>query len=301
MKDPALSMCDPATRGVWIDLLCAIHELDHAGQVTGTPEQLSRLCRCSVAQFVDALSEIRLTRSADVSERNGIVTVTSRRMKRDSVEREKTNERVKKHRCNAVVTDSETQMKQDSSSSSSSSLKKSSKLLKKSPPPPFSENQEISDRGSVPAKGVPDEVSVVIGKILDIRCRTAYKQGKIVKRAGLEATLKQAYISDPEGEMRRWQEDISEDDRLGEEAERKRFSEKKKRDEELSASAESNETRRKIRIFEKLGGDERDKIISEARKSAEKDGILFAPNTMSLTPWICQILDDMTSLTKESA
>lgn len=83
MKDPCLSLCSPSTRGIWIDLCCAIHELDHGGQITGTAEQLSRPCRCSVAEFVNAAAELRQTTTADITDRNGVYTIVCRRIRRD--------------------------------------------------------------------------------------------------------------------------------------------------------------------------------------------------------------------------
>lgn len=52
------------------------------GQVTGTPEQLSRLCRCNAADMNSALLELQATGAANVSERSGVFTVACRRMKK---------------------------------------------------------------------------------------------------------------------------------------------------------------------------------------------------------------------------
>lgn len=87
LKDPALSICSPATRGVWIDLLCAMHELDRAGELRGTPEQLARVARCLPAEVAHALTELQTTGAAEVTERNGVVTVVNRRMKKESKNR----------------------------------------------------------------------------------------------------------------------------------------------------------------------------------------------------------------------
>jgi hypothetical protein len=83
MKDPNLSMCSPATRGIWTDLLCFVFELRQGGQVTGTADQIARACRCTVAEFVAAAEELRVTKTANISERDGKFTVKSRRMERD--------------------------------------------------------------------------------------------------------------------------------------------------------------------------------------------------------------------------
>jgi len=80
-KDPRLSLCSVATRGVWIDLLCSLHD-GRIGQVTGTPEQIARLCRCNAAECHAALLELQTSGAANVSERDGVFTVVCRRMKK---------------------------------------------------------------------------------------------------------------------------------------------------------------------------------------------------------------------------
>ena len=132
LKDPNLSMCTPLTRGIWIDLICSIHELNSNGKITGSYEQLSRICRCTKNEITNAIDELKNTKTANVTICNGNVTVTSRRMKREYEERDNTKKRVSKHRkkkCNANETQDVTPLKQNcnasrarfSSSSSSSS------------------------------------------------------------------------------------------------------------------------------------------------------------------------------------
>lgn len=82
-KDPALSQCTPSTRGIWIDLLCAMHEQDRSGVITGTLETLARVCRCSTVEFAAALADFRLHNVADVTERHENVTLINRRMNRE--------------------------------------------------------------------------------------------------------------------------------------------------------------------------------------------------------------------------
>ena len=93
LKDPKLAMCSVQARGIWIDLLCAMHEQDRSGQITGTTEQFARICRCTAVQFVQAADELKSTGTADVTERNGKMTVINRRMKREHQERKLNNER----------------------------------------------------------------------------------------------------------------------------------------------------------------------------------------------------------------
>ncbi|MFA5321984.1 MAG: hypothetical protein WC373_04865 [Smithella sp.] len=80
LKDPQLSFCAPATRGVWIDLICAMHELGRVGELCGTAEQLARVTRCQPADFVQAITDLQTTGAADVTNRNGEITVRNRRM-----------------------------------------------------------------------------------------------------------------------------------------------------------------------------------------------------------------------------
>jgi len=92
LTDPQLGMCRPATRGIWIDLLCGMHKLDRSGQITGTPDQLARICRCTTVEFVQAIDELCATCTADVIKRNGQITVMNRRMKRqDDIARKRSD------------------------------------------------------------------------------------------------------------------------------------------------------------------------------------------------------------------
>jgi hypothetical protein len=104
-NDPALSLCSPATRGIWADLLFAMDDLDRTGQITGTAEELARTCRCSELQMRDAIAELNRTKAADVMERNGNFTVINRRMQREHKERLANRDRVYKHRSNGTVMD----------------------------------------------------------------------------------------------------------------------------------------------------------------------------------------------------
>lgn len=185
-KDPQLSMCSLATRGVWFDFLCAMHECGRSGQVSGTVEQLSRIARCTTAEIRVALDELKLTRTAEVSERNEIVTVINRRMKREARERLMTNERVKKHRCNAPETEVKRECNTPSSSSSSPSdlSKPSYEGLEAKPPPkpkakkPKKPRDERADHWAIqailsltgrwPKKVIWDEIITTLGDSPDL-------------------------------------------------------------------------------------------------------------------------------------
>jgi hypothetical protein len=115
LKDPALSMCTPATRGIWIDLLCAMHEADQSGTISGTAEQLARIARCSPVDLDHAIADLQTTGAAVVTKRVGVVTVSNRRMQAAYVARLSARLRKRKERCHNDVTS-------PSSSSSSTSV-----------------------------------------------------------------------------------------------------------------------------------------------------------------------------------
>lgn len=98
LKDPRLSMCSAMTRGIWIDFLCAMHELDRVGELRGTTDQLARVARCSPVEVVQALDELSASKTADVTERNGVHTITNRRMRREFDDRERNRKDVQNYR-----------------------------------------------------------------------------------------------------------------------------------------------------------------------------------------------------------
>jgi hypothetical protein len=110
LKDPSVSMCSPSTRGIWVDFLCAMHNLDRCGQLTGNYAQLSRIARCSPAEAEVAVKELHNTKTADVIFCNNDVTITNRRMMREHNERLDIKKRVSGYRermkqdCNENVT-----------------------------------------------------------------------------------------------------------------------------------------------------------------------------------------------------
>jgi hypothetical protein len=100
LKDPRLSMCQPATRGIWTDAVAAMHENSRSGQLDGTPCQLARICRCSESEFMDALHDLQSTGTADVTLRHNHVTLINRRMKREANIKEGNRMRKQKSRGN---------------------------------------------------------------------------------------------------------------------------------------------------------------------------------------------------------
>ncbi len=127
-------MLTAATRGIWIDMLCAMWRSEVRGTISGTVEELSRLCACSQQEMMVAIKELGLhniadfvTCNANVTDCNSIVTVSNRRMVRDEKERAATRKRVKRFRNGQCTDDGNANVTPSSSSSSSSS---SSKIIK---------------------------------------------------------------------------------------------------------------------------------------------------------------------------
>lgn len=98
LSDPQVSICRPATRGIWIDAISAMHEMDRCGQLVGTLENLARVCRCRVDEMRAAVDDLRTSGAADVAEQNAIVTLVNRRMRRLYEDRQATKNRVDRHR-----------------------------------------------------------------------------------------------------------------------------------------------------------------------------------------------------------
>lgn len=93
-SDPALRMCSLPARGLWMEMLCLMHEATERGSllVNGNPvsdKQLAALAGVSLRETVSCLAELE---AAGVFSRdNGIIY--SRRMRRDTerAERDKAN------------------------------------------------------------------------------------------------------------------------------------------------------------------------------------------------------------------
>lgn len=98
-KDAKLSRCSTAARGVWIDLLCVMHDEDRSGELCGTADELGILARCSASEVVQALTELQAKGAAEVTkERNGMWRVCNRRMCKDAEKRKRNAERQMRHR-----------------------------------------------------------------------------------------------------------------------------------------------------------------------------------------------------------
>lgn len=93
--DPALRMCSLAARGLWMEMLCLMHEATPRGSllVNGRPidgKQLAALCGVALRDVVACISQLE---AAGVFSREDNRTIYSRRMRRDDekAERDKAN------------------------------------------------------------------------------------------------------------------------------------------------------------------------------------------------------------------
>ena len=99
-SDPQVSRCSPVTRGIWIDLLCAMHTSDSGGELSGTLDQLARVARCTSQQLRESLDELENTGTANVTVHNELITVKNRRLQREFKSRNCNRLRQGKHRSN---------------------------------------------------------------------------------------------------------------------------------------------------------------------------------------------------------
>ena len=104
LSDASLTMCSAATRGVWMDALCAMMQADTCS-LYGTIDQLARVARTTNEVLEAALNELRDTNAASVEiDSNGSVTLLSRRLEREGMSRETNRLRQQRFRDNAGVT-----------------------------------------------------------------------------------------------------------------------------------------------------------------------------------------------------
>lgn len=82
-NDPNLTMCSPATRGIWIDILATLDDMRQA-TFTASDAAWARFGRCTPPEAAAALRELAQYGAAEVEETaDGIFTVTSRRLARE--------------------------------------------------------------------------------------------------------------------------------------------------------------------------------------------------------------------------
>lgn len=141
------SVLSATARGVWISILVAMWDRSPRGVITASVPAYARLCGASEEEILASFSEMETHNIPDLKrESNGDVTLKSRRMIRDQKDREKTADRVAKHRhntdarldCNGDVTRLSLASSSSSSSSGTSYLSRAREIL-----PMFSERPEM--------------------------------------------------------------------------------------------------------------------------------------------------------------
>lgn len=103
LTDSGLSMCSPATRGVWIDLICVMYQ-ERKATITGTCEQLARLSRCSPSLMSDAITELKSTGAAGVrtDPNDSRVSITCRYVQKMMEVRDGNRDRQRKRRAEGL-------------------------------------------------------------------------------------------------------------------------------------------------------------------------------------------------------
>ncbi len=142
LSDARVSQCRPATRGIWMDAISAMHGIDRCGQLSGTVEALARVCRCRVDEMRAANDDLRSTGASDVTDSNEIVTLVNRRMFREYENRQAVKNRVDRHRRNkkqregnAACNASDTEVQRDNTYMSEVKVRKNISLPRKIPSP----------------------------------------------------------------------------------------------------------------------------------------------------------------------
>lgn len=144
LADPCVTLCSPATRGIWMDLLCHMHRDGRRGQVTGTLAQLARMGRCTTDEVKAAIAELESTKTADVDcSRNAVVTVRNRRMARAEKDRKSNARRQQRFRDNRGET-----LSNGTESESESEIKSSP------PPKTLAEKLEVEGEEIFDVEGV---------------------------------------------------------------------------------------------------------------------------------------------------
>jgi len=128
-RDPEYHMMSWSARGVWIEMLACMHFSSERGKLEGSPEQIARMIGCTNGDFDNAVKEISVTKTGDVTESNGIVTIINRRMFREERERKLTRCRVQRFRNAKEKHESNVNVTPPSSSSSSSPTPKKRNIL----------------------------------------------------------------------------------------------------------------------------------------------------------------------------
>lgn len=98
MKDPALRSVSSSARGLWIDMLCLMHDSDRRGylQVNGKPVSLEMLARMTGNETEQVSRDLQELENSGVYSCTEHGTIFCRRMVRDEARRQRLRENGKK-------------------------------------------------------------------------------------------------------------------------------------------------------------------------------------------------------------
>ncbi len=82
LADPGLCRCEPASRGIWADAV-NIMLLENKDRIEGTDEELARMCRCRVPQFVSCIIDLKRHNVGAITHANGCTILICRRLTRE--------------------------------------------------------------------------------------------------------------------------------------------------------------------------------------------------------------------------
>lgn len=107
-NSPELRVCSLEARGFWIDCIAIMRDTGQA-TISGTYRDFARTVGCFPEEAKRCIAELKRNNTADVTIRNGHVTLTSRKYYKELKSKELNRLRVEKHRsiaeCNANQTD----------------------------------------------------------------------------------------------------------------------------------------------------------------------------------------------------
>lgn len=96
IKDPALRRCSHEEKGIWIDLLCLMHESPERGILRGWSDE--EICRSIGGRYEAVSSAVTRLVTLGVASRDEDGSLMNRRMARDERERRSSAERMRRHR-----------------------------------------------------------------------------------------------------------------------------------------------------------------------------------------------------------
>ena len=98
LRSADLRKCSWQTRGIWWDILALMWFEKEQGKMRGTKAEICRLLGCTISELDQLLEENKFHKFANVTNRNGIVTIINRHMYKRYIERKGVKKRVKQHR-----------------------------------------------------------------------------------------------------------------------------------------------------------------------------------------------------------